>query len=199
MKYYGLVDTENLSYGFVEENDERITDKFIKITDEYHQQLLDEASEGLEIVSDNKTVFTAKRKLYFVNEQGLWERKTDEECEAEQAKEREKAFKTTFFEIPPIDGIFKGGYYRKQPKGYQSAVESINTAFNAVNVLGLLPQDYLIFYTKPDFTDETQCTEEWLVANQFRNQTMTAQEFGQFYIAFMTGWNNREHKTDLLA
>lgn len=114
--------------------------------------------------------------------------------EAEQAKEREQAFNNTFFEIPAIEGIFKGGYYRKQPKGYQSAVESINTAFNAVTVLGLLPQDYLIFYTKPDFTDEAQCTEEWLVANQFRNQTMTAQEFGQFYVAFMTGWNNQEHK-----
>ena len=117
----------------------------------------------------------------------------------EQAQEREIAFKTTFFEIPAIDGIFQGGYYRKVPKGYQSAVESINTAFNAVTVLGLLPQDYLIFYAKPDFTDETQCTEEWLVANQFRNQTMTAQEFGQFYVAFMTGWNNQEHKTDILA
>ena len=112
----------------------------------------------------------------------------------EQVKEREKAFNNTFFEIPAIDGIFQGGYYRKVPKGYQSAVESINTAFNAVTVLGLLPQDYLIFYTKPDFTDETQCTEEWLVANQFKNEVMTAQEFGQFYVAFMTGWNSQEHK-----
>lgn len=194
MKYYGLVDIENLSYGFVEEADERITDKFIEITDEYHQQLLDEASNGLEIVSDNKTVFTAKPNLYFVNAQGLWEKKTDEGFEAEQAKEREKAFKTTFFEIPAIEGIFKGGFYRKVPKGYQSAVESINTAFNAVTVIGLLPQDYLIFYAKPDFTDATQCTEEWLIANQFKNETMTAQEFGQFYVAFMTGWNTQEHK-----
>lgn len=112
----------------------------------------------------------------------------------EQTKGREKAFNNTFFEIPPIEGIFKGGCYRKQPKGYQSAVESINTCFNAVTVLGLLPQDYLIFYTKPDFTDETQCTEEWLIANQFKNETMTAQEFGQFYVAFMTGWNTQEHK-----
>ena len=117
----------------------------------------------------------------------------------EKAKEREKAFKTAFFEIPPIEGIFKGGFYRKVPKGYQSAVESINTAFNAVTVIGLLPQDYLIFYAKPDFTDATQCTEEWLVANQFKYETMTAQEFGQFYVAFMTACNTQEHKTDILA
>ena len=114
--------------------------------------------------------------------------------EEEQAKERQQNFEANFFEIPPIKGIFKGGWFRKQPKGYQSAVESINTCFNAVTVMGLLPQDYLIFYTKPDFTDETQCTEEWLVANQFKNETMTAQEFGQFYVAFMTGWNTQEHK-----
>ena len=112
----------------------------------------------------------------------------------EQAKERQENFEANFFEIPAIEGIFKGGWFRKQPKGYQSAVESINTCFNAVAVLGLLPQDYLIFYTKPDFADETQCTEEWLVANQFKNETMTAQEFGQFYVAFMTGWNLQEHK-----
>lgn len=91
MKYYGLVDTENLSYGFVEENDDRITDKFIEITEEYHQQLLDEASNGLEIVSDNITVFTAKPNLYFVNEQGLWEKKNEEDYESEQAqKEKER-------------------------------------------------------------------------------------------------------------
>lgn len=114
--------------------------------------------------------------------------------EIEKARLRQKEFENNFFEIPAIEGIFKGGYYRKQPKGYQSAVESVNTCFNAVTVLGLLPADYLIFYTKPDFTDETQCTEEWLVANQFKNETMTAQEFGQFYVAFMTAWNTQEHQ-----
>ena len=96
MKYYGLVDIENLSYGFVEEADERITDKFIEITEEYHQQLLDEASTGLEIVSDNKTVFTAKPNLYFINSQGLWEKKNEEDYEAEQElKERERVNKLT--------------------------------------------------------------------------------------------------------
>lgn len=113
--------------------------------------------------------------------------------EVEQAEIKQKEFENKFFYIPPIENIFEGGYFRKQPKGYSSAVESINTAFNAVTVMGLLPADYLIFYTKPDFTDETQCTEEWLIANQFKNNTMTAQEFGQFYVAFMTGWNNQEH------
>ncbi len=193
MKYYGLVDIENLSYGFVEEDDERITDKFIEITDEYHQQLLDEASEGLEIVSDNKTVFTAKPNLYFVNKQGVWECKTDKQYIEEQAHQREKEFNSKFFYIPAIENIFKGGYFRKQPKGYSSAVESITTAYTFVQSLGYLPENTLTFYTAPDFTNETQCTEDWLIANQFKNIRLNKEQFSIFHINFITSWNNTEH------
>lgn len=105
----------------------------------------------------------------------------------------EAQFNFMFFEIKPIDGVFKGGYFRKQPKGYQSAVESINTTFNAVSVIGSLPANYLTFYSKPDFADETQCTEEWLISNQFKNEAMTIEQFNQFYVAFMTAWNTQEH------
>lgn len=91
MKYYGLVDIENLGYGFVEENDNRITDKFIEVTDEYYQQLIDKQGLELQIVSDNKTVFLAKPNLYFVNAQGLWEKKTNEQYKVEQVqKEKER-------------------------------------------------------------------------------------------------------------
>lgn len=97
MKYYGLVDIDNLSYGFVEEDDNRITNKFIEITDEYHQQLLNEQSEGLEIVSDNKTVFTAKPNLYFVNTQGLWEKVDEEVFNIQQAdKKRAELVESTY-------------------------------------------------------------------------------------------------------
>lgn len=104
------------------------------------------------------------------------------------AEQNKAEFESKFFEI---EGI---GYYRKQPKGYQSAVESINTAFNMVTVLGLLPANTLTFYTAPDFADAEQCTEEWLIANSFKNEVMTAQEFGEFYAKFMTAWNTQEHK-----
>lgn len=96
-------------------------------------------------------------------------------------------FESEFFEIPNI------GWYRKVPRGYSSAIESLNTAFNAVEILNSLPADYLIFYTKPDFTQEEQCTEEWLIANQFKNKAMTKDEFMQFYANFVTAWNNLEH------
>lgn len=87
MKYYGLVDIENLEYGFVDEDDVRKNDSFIEITDEYHEQLLEEQSQGLQIVSDNKTVFTAEQNLYYVNSQGIWEKRNTEEYEAEKAKQ----------------------------------------------------------------------------------------------------------------
>lgn len=111
----------------------------------------------------------------------------------EQTAQRQLTFESQFFEIPAIGNVFEGGWYRKQPKGYSSAVESLNTCFNAVLSLGILPADTLIFYTQPDYANEEECTEEWLVAHQFRNKTMTKDEFMQFYSVFMTAWNETEH------
>ena len=96
MKYYGLVDIENLGYGFIEEDDARKNDSFIEITDEYHEQLLEEQAQGLQIVSDNKTVFTAEQGLYYVNSQGLWEKKNTEEYEAEKAKQEAERIQSLY-------------------------------------------------------------------------------------------------------
>ena len=109
--------------------------------------------------------------------------KTDEE----QAQQREKEFKSQFFEIVNV------GFYRRQPKGYSSALESVNTAFNAVTIMGNLPAGTLTFYKEPDYSDPEQCTEQWLVENSFKNEVMTTEEFGQFYASFITAWNTQEH------
>lgn len=103
------------------------------------------------------------------------------------ALELELKFNNEFIEIPDV------GFYRKTPKGYSSAIESINTAFNAAAVIGKLPAGYLTFYQKPDFTDETQCTEEWLVEHSFKNEEMPADEFGHLYSKFVQAWNTQEH------
>ena len=103
---------------------------------------------------------------------------------------READFKEKFFEIPTY------GWFRKQPKGYSSAVESLNTAFNVVSIMQSLPAGTLIFYQAPDFTNPEECTEEWLIEHQTPNKQMTAQEFGAFYIAFMTAWNSQEHVSE---
>lgn len=104
------------------------------------------------------------------------------------AGKREKEFKAQFFKVADY------GYFRKQPKGYGTAIESLNTAFNIVAVTGVLPANTLTFYKEPNFSFENQCTEEWLVANSFKNQQMTSAEFSNFYATFVTAWNNEEHK-----
>lgn len=104
------------------------------------------------------------------------------------AKEREADFKSAFFEIASY------GFFRKIPKGYSSAVESLNTAFNAVSILQKLPANMLIFYQEPDYTKPEECTEEWLIEHQTTNEEMSMQQFGEFYIAFMTAWNTQMHE-----
>lgn len=113
--------------------------------------------------------------------------------DVEAADKREADFKSKFFNIKGF------GWYRKQPKGYSSAVESINSAYNSfteMQKLGLtenFPANTLIFYQQPDFTKPEQCTEAWLIAHQIFSQEMTPQQFGQFYIGFIQAWNTQEH------
>lgn len=113
--------------------------------------------------------------------------------EQEQADKREADFKSKFFNIKGF------GWYRKQPKGYSSAVESINSAYNSFTEMQKLsltenfPANTLIFYQQPDFTKPKECTEAWLVAHQIFNQEMTPEQFGQFYIGFIQAWNTQEH------
>jgi hypothetical protein len=108
--------------------------------------------------------------------------------EEELTNERKTQFLNQFFSLGEY------GYFRKQPKGYGSAVESLNTAFNVVTILQKLPADTLTFYKEPNFNDAEQCTEEWLVENSYKNEEMTGQDFAQFYAQFMTAWNAQEHK-----
>lgn len=104
-----------------------------------------------------------------------------------QAAKREKDFKEQFFKI---EGH---GWFRKVPKGYSSAVEAMSAAFNMVSIVGYLPANTLTFYIEPDFTDETQCTEEWLVTNSYKNEELSTTAFGTLYAKFLEGWNKLEH------
>ena len=104
-----------------------------------------------------------------------------------EAARRQADFESKFFSIPGF------GWFRKVPKGYSSAVECLNLAFNNVSLIGKLPAETLIFYTQPDFTKPEECTEEWLVAHQIKNAEMTVEQFGQFYAGFSVAWNSTEH------
>jgi len=103
-----------------------------------------------------------------------------------QANERKDTFCKDFIEVDTY-------CLRKIPRGYSSLVEAFNAMANVVNLSGSLPEGTLTFYTKPDFTLQEQCSEEWFVANAYKNQAMSAQEFGELYVAFMTVWSMQEH------
>ena len=107
--------------------------------------------------------------------------------ESEASEIRETEFKKSFFNVQGF------GYYRKQPKGYQSAVESMNVLFNIANVSQGIQAGLIIFYQEPDFSKPEECTEEWLVNHQIIMPAMTLQEFMALYVAFMTAWNSEEH------
>ena len=104
------------------------------------------------------------------------------------ASDREKDFKSNFFKV---EGY---GYYRRKPKGYTSAIESINTAYNMAKENNGLPAGILIFYPEPDFNNAEECTEEWLVANQIILPAKTLAEFVSLYNLFITTWNRQEHQ-----
>lgn len=81
------------------------------------------------------------------------------------------------------------GNYRLEPKGYANAQQSIDTINNMVNALGGLTQEIasmIIFYPTPDFSKEEQCTEEWLVANQYHAEPMTKEQWVNYYVEFTT-------------
>lgn len=110
--------------------------------------------------------------------------------EAEASELREQEFLKDFFKV---EGF---GYYRRQPKGYQSAVESMNVLFNIANVTQGVQTGLIIFYQEPDFSKPEECTEEWLIEHQIIMPAMTLQEFMQLYVAFMTAWNTEEHVSE---
>lgn len=94
------------------------------------------------------------------------------------------------------------GNYRLEPKGYANAQQSIDTINNMVNALGGLTQDIatmILFYPTPDFTNEEQCTEEWLIAHQYSAEPMTKAEWTNYYIEFTTKYAQKRYQQELEA
>lgn len=180
-------DDNTYCWGFLSPYDDRLEECTVKVEVDIptHQALI----SGGQIVYFNGKLFNSDK--YKLDENYDFVLNTDYETEQENA--RRTTFENQFFQIPAIENVFVGGWYRKTPKGYSSAIESLNTAFNAVLTLNKLPADQLIFYTKPDYANVDECTEQWLIAHQFKNGEMTKEQFMQFYSAFVTAWNATEH------
>lgn len=180
-------------WGFLSPYDDRldtITEK-VEVTIEEHQKLI----SGGQIVYYNGKLFNSDKYKLDENYDFI----PNKNYEQEQAQARRTTFENQFFQIPAIENVFVGGWYRKTPKGYASALESLNTAYNNYMAIALVkpetkfPANTLIFYTAPDFTKEEECTEEWLIAHQFRNGEMTREQFLLLYSTFSQAWNATEH------
>lgn len=158
----------------------------------YKYDRIGDLPEGFIYITEEQAQKIQNDKLYYIIDDN--QLIVNPNYEQELANARQQDFKSKFFEIKNF------GWYRREPKGYSSAVESINSAYNSfteMQKLGLaenFPANTLIFYQQPDFTKPEQCTEEWLVAHQMLNQEMTPQQFGQFYIGFIQAWNTQEHE-----
>ena len=114
------------------------------------------------------------------------------EYQEEQTEKRRKKFYGEFLATSL-------GNYRLQPKGYANAQQSIDTVNNVVMLMGGLNEtiaQMVIFYDTPDFTKEEECTEEWLVQHQHHPNTMTIQQWGQFYVEFAGLYAQHQYKQE---
>ena len=119
--YYGLVDSENNGWGFVEEGDCRITDDFVELTEEEWQTLLEEQAEGKEIAGYGGKCFAAEKNRYYVDDAGAWQMRTDEELEA--FKTNQKAQRIANLSLSAAD--VERALYKALGKDFDDIVETV--------------------------------------------------------------------------
>lgn len=114
--YYGMVDEENKSWGFVEETDNRawedaehtrLKPTMIYLTNAEWQQVLSEQSAGRQIVGYDGKCFTAEQGRYYTDDDGVWCKKTDEEFNNEKAAKKREELVNTLYQIK-ADKAYKG-------------------------------------------------------------------------------------------
>lgn len=106
--YYGEVDTTNHAWGFLEETDNRawedaehtiLKPTMIFLTKEQWQQVLSEQSRGRQIVGYGGACFTAEQGRYYIDDNGVWQMKTDEQFNAEKAQQKANELVNKLYEI----------------------------------------------------------------------------------------------------
>lgn len=106
--YYGLVDEENKAWGFLEETDNRawedeehtiLKDTMIFLTEEEWQALLSGQSRGYAIASYEGRVFNAEPGRYYVDDEGVWQMKSDEQFNNEKAQAKAEELVNTLYDI----------------------------------------------------------------------------------------------------
>ena len=160
----------------------------------YTETPLDKTLYNLDKVeyTDKEYVFSKEENAYILK---------PEDWDDQIANARKVEFLKEFFPIAIPNSLnleAVNAYYRRKPKGYQSAVESMNVLFNinAANTAAGnpgLPAGLITLYQEPDFHDPDQCTEDWLVSHQIILPQLTAAQFMELYAAFNTAWVQAEH------
>ena len=152
-------------------------------------QNLNTGVQNIEVTKEVYDAFIEDNDRYIWNGTAIVE---NPEYETLKANERRAAFRETFIQT-------LWGWYKKQPKGYANAPQSVDIICTLVNASGGFTEqiaNMMIFYQQPDFSKPEQCTEEWLVANQIKHAPCTTQEFMQFYIAFQTAWAMEQYVSE---
>jgi hypothetical protein len=143
--------------------------------------------QNIEVTEEVYNAFIEDNDLYIYSNGEIIPNPDYDEIKAD---ERKKEFENKFIQT-------LWGWYRKQPKGYANAPQSIDIIFNIVNASGGFTQqvaDMMLFYQQPDYDKPEECTEEWLIEHQYKHEPCSTQEFMQFYIAFQTAWANDQYK-----
>lgn len=106
--YYGLIDEASKAWGFVEETDRRayvdeektqLKDTMIPLTEAEWQAVLSGQSHGYAIVGYNGRCFNAEQGRYYVDEDGVWQMKSDEQFNQEKAKAKAEQLVNELYEI----------------------------------------------------------------------------------------------------
>ena len=164
--------------------------------------------ETIEVQGHHTETFTKWIEELLIDYEGkyvLIDNTNRTECELvegwTEAGMRQAKFEKEFFLIPAAakvtveeQEVEVDVYYRRKPKGYSSAVESLLAAFTIATTTGKVDAGIIKVYPVPDFEDPEQVTEEWLVANQISLPQMSTQEFMGFYSKFLVAWNTIEHE-----
>ena len=145
--YYGLVDLEHNGWGFIEEDDPRVRPDMIFLTFEQWQRLLNEQSQGKEIVCWDGKVFTSEQGRYWVDAEG-WHKKTDEEFILEKANAARASITNHLFEIKAAKAY--GGVIVNGAVKFETNQTSITNTVASIALMRDTDTTHWKFYTLND-------------------------------------------------
>lgn len=149
--------------------------------------IVNEDIENIEVTEEIYNAYIAEPEKFAYEDGEIVENPNYED---EQAEKRKQAFYTQFIQTSL-------GNYRLKPQGYANAQQSIDLVDRFVSKFGALTEqltDMMLFYKTPDFTKPEQCTEGWLVNNQYNPDTMTQEEWDKFYFEFSQLYAMQQYK-----